>query len=198
VRSIAFGSTVLVAALPLLAPMLGLGGSGCSGNTATVNGSTGAEGGADDSAAGGGSGSGGSGSGSGDAASTSDGAGGSSSGTVSPPPTNMGDGSVDSFCQTQTASGACVRCCQSTHSAGTTTYYTALRTCACVASVCQTQCATSYCAVNQTNPAAGSTCANCLQSANSAGGSCVSAVSAACKTDPDCVALQMSCIPGCP
>jgi hypothetical protein len=107
----------------------------------------------------------------------------------------------DALCSAMSTTAACQTCCINNHTHGDQTYNAAIQACACgAAGVCQTQCATEYCAGAAT--AAGDPCANCVNGSlgGDAGGTCINPVTVACRADPDCVALLSTsgCVAGCP
>lgn len=64
--------------------------------------------------------------------------------------------------------------------------------------VCATQCAQSFCANPPKDPQAGDPCDTCLNNALAQGQQCNTEAVNACKADPDCIALETKCLPGCP
>jgi hypothetical protein len=93
----------------------------------------------------------------------------------------------------------CQTCCVQAHTHGQQTVQTTLTACACGASgVCQSQCASEFCA--QKPIYQGDACATCMNSAlapDAGATGCYNQVTQACQADPDCGALG-ACLAGCP
>jgi hypothetical protein len=86
---------------------------------------------------------------------------------------------------------------------GYNTAQTALTGCECGTSgLCQSKCATEFCANPPANTTTGDACDTCLNTTTDpdAGTGCYNAFASACQADPDCVTLygQGGCAAGCP
>ncbi len=98
-------------------------------------------------------------------------------------------GGADAGCSGAVTPEECTSCCAGMHSEGAEAYSTALTDCVCGTGVCETLCTNSECMA--ATPEAGSPCAVCIgKSLLPDGGGCASPVSAACTSDPDCVAYE--------
>lgn len=125
------------------------------------------------------------------------GSGSSSHQTVTPDPSDPGSnpGSnptppttppANNQCATATTFDACMSCCSSAHQNGSDTFYGTLIDCLCRPQNCAYDCDTTMCnPIAPTQPDA--YCNACIQQYS---GSCQNSVSAACNSDPDCVAFD--------
>lgn len=107
----------------------------------------------------------------------------------------------DSLCPSvpDASGGACVNCCIGDHQAGACTVTLAIYSDCCP--LCQSQCATEFCANPRQRVTPGDACDICLDDALNPplpDAGCNSQVAAACNADPDCVAFEQSCLPTCP
>ena len=101
-------------------------------------------------------------------------------------------------CATNIDAMTCIDCCQVAYMEGAETFSSAIVACACSSTGnCESDCKTSVCAKTPSNPAAGSSCAKCLDMVLATGGACVTPVSNACNADPVCVSY-VDCASGCP
>jgi hypothetical protein len=101
------------------------------------------------------------------------------------------DANPDLACATAPTQDACLTCCENDHPTASQVVNQALFTCACVPSVCATECAASFCV----NRGADATCTMCLQPTLT--GVCEKPLLAACLADPECTAWRNCQIP-CP
>jgi hypothetical protein len=97
------------------------------------------------------------------------------------------------------SSALCQKCCVQVHAHGQQTAQTALTACACGTSgVCQSQCASEFCAQQPTYY--GDACETCMSNAlapDAGAAGCYNQVTQACQSDPDCGALGR-CTGNCP
>jgi hypothetical protein len=91
-----------------------------------------------------------------------------------------------------------VPCCQNLHTTGVDTLIADIQACDCGTSgVCQTACATEYCADGSITTA-GDACDTCLEaSIDPDGGACLAALQSECASNADCLAY-ITCTNGCP
>lgn len=85
-------------------------------------------------------------------------------------------------CADTSTKQACVTCCSTAHPGGASVYLQKLLSCVCVADKCQTQCASTGCAMQVPD----ATCQECI---DTNGGTCVPEVNNVCDPVPDCVAF---------
>lgn len=115
---------------------------------------------------------------------------GSSSGSPAPSPDGGPTASGnDAACGAKTTAKDCGECCYQNHQAGADAADQAWGDCICGAGgACATQCATSLCSQNGSEPKQGDACDTCLQ--GQAAQACDTTADTACKANADCVAFD--------
>jgi hypothetical protein len=113
--------------------------------------------------------------------------------TAPPPPDDAGAdvASPDLACGVNTTQDQCLTCCENNHPHASVVMNQALFDCACVPSVCATECAASFCIDKGTDTA----CVACLQPTLT--GACEQPLMSACAADQDCTAWKNCQVP-CP